>query len=114
MTKVPAAYVLPSASNARVGAVDVDAAQLKLIDQVRRFARVVLPLDRHEDRGRRRPCLPVLDRLPVDLVDLPQDRLAPIRRRLEQPHRRDQLVVDDVAERPAAAQPGTRILGARS
>ena len=85
---------------------------LQPIDEVRGFARVLLAFDRHENGGQV-PSPAVLDRLPVDLVDLPQNRFAPIRRRLEQRHRRDQLVVDDVAERPAAAHPGARIFGAR-
>ena len=47
---MPAAYVLPSASNSAVGAVDLDPGHLQLLDEVPRFARVVLRLHGDEDR----------------------------------------------------------------
>ena len=97
----------------RVGAIDLDAAHAAA-------SRPGAPprADRAGARPGRgsptdRPSCPSSIVCAVDLVDLPQHRLAPIRRRLEQRHRRDQLVVDDVAERPVAAHPGPRIFGAR-
>ena len=76
------------------------------------LARVVLPVDRDQDR-RRIAALACLHRLAIHLVDLAQQRLPPIGCRLEQADRRDQLVVDDVAQGPAAAEPRARVLGSR-
>ena len=64
----------------RVGAVDLDAGHLQLVDEVRGLVRIVLRLDRDQDR-RRIALAAVLDGDAVDLVDLPQQRLAPIRQR---------------------------------
>ena len=61
----------------RVRPVDLDAAHMELVDEMRGFAHVVLALDRHQNRGQR-AFLSVLDRLPVHFVDLPQDRLPAI------------------------------------
>src|SRR5438105_878244 len=75
----------------RVGAVDLHAAEREPIGEMRRFARVMLPLDRDDDRFDGAGP-PLLDRLTIDPVDLTQNRFAPIGRGVEQRHCRDQLV----------------------
>ena len=93
-------------------AMHLDASHVEAFDQARRLTHIVLPVNGHQNgRDVARPA--VFDRLPVDLVDLPEQRLAAIRHRLEQRDGRNEVVVDDVPESPAAAQPGARVLGAR-
>ncbi len=78
---------------------------------MRDLPRIALAGDRQHHRGGV-ALLRVLDGLQVDLVDLPQERLAPVGRRVEQGHRRGHLVVDDVAQGPVAAEPGARVVEA--
>src|SRR6476660_3441811 len=75
------------------------------------LTRILLTLRRHEY------CLEiavpaVFDRQPIHVEDLPENGFAPIRSRVQQRHRADQLVVDDVAQRPMTADPWARVLGA--
>ena len=45
--------------------------------------------------------------------NLPQNGFAAIRGGVEERHRADQFVIDDVAQGPVAAQPGTWVFGPR-
>ena len=49
---MPAAYCLAVRLERRAGAIDVDAGHLQLLDEVHRFVRIVLRLDRDQNRGR--------------------------------------------------------------
>ncbi len=91
------------------GAPDLDTAQLELLGQPHGGSRIELAPDGDQDGT----LVAVLDRDPVDLVDLPEQRLALISGGFEQAHGRNQFVVDDVAERPSATHPGPRVFGTR-
>ena len=88
------------------------AAPLQPVHQPRGRQRIVIHVRANQD-GRRIPLAPVLDRRAVHFINLPQQRLPPIRDAFQERHRGNEFVVDDVAQRPSAAEPRPRIFGAR-
>ena len=90
-----------------------NARHLQTFNKVRSLARIVLFSDGDDDRGW--IAFPArFDRSSIHLVDLLEQLLAMIGRSFKQCHRRDQLIVDDVAEGPLPSHPRARILSAGS
>lgn len=93
---------------------------MQLVDQFDGFIGVVLGSEWNDGgvslvfRRADAAILPGLDGVTVDVVDLAEEGFAAVGSGIEQGEGSGQLVVDDVAESPLAAEPGTRVFGAGS
>ena len=104
---------------ALLGAEDFDAGDQELVHQFDGFVGIVLRVGGDEDGEglvlilAEFALLAGLDGVAIDAVDLVEQVLAAVGGGFEQRVGGDQFVIDDVAQGPAAAQPGARIFGAR-
>ena len=100
-------------------AVDFDARDQKLVDQIDGLVGIVLGVGGDQDRVALLliladlAFLTGLDGVAVDVVDLVEKGLAAIGCGRKERVGGDEFVVDDVAEGPPSAEPGTGIFGAR-